>query len=326
MRVSIIIPVREQNKNLEECLRYCLELDYSNYEIIVLPDKSFKNALDKIRIIPTGDMGPATKRDIGAKNAEGEILAFLDDDAFPRRDWLRNATKYFNDLEIAAVGGPAITPESDSFAQKVSGAVFLSPLNGRAVERYWPGKKVRDVDDWPSVNLLVRRGDFLAVGGFNSGYWPGEDTKLCLDLSKKLNKKIVYAPDVLVYHHRRAGLFNHLRQIGRYGLHRGFFARKYPENSLKLTYFIPAVFLIFVLGGWIFLFSGEFFRVGYLTIWLIYLFSLLFSAFSIYKKIKDFRISLLTIPYIFLTHLYYGARFIQGFIFTPLEKATDFSR
>ena len=318
-KVSIVIPLREQNKNLEECLRYCLKLDYSNYEIIVLPDEFFENSLDKIKIIPTGNLGPAAKRDIGAKNAQGEILAFLDDDAFPVKDWLKNGVKYFDDLKITAIGGPAITPQSDSFGQKVSGAVFLSPLNGKAVDRYWSGKRTKDIDDWPSVNLLVRKADFLAVGGFSSEYWPGEDTKLCLDLSKKLNKRIIYAPDVLVYHHRRAGLFNHLRQIGGYGLHRGFFAKRYPQNSLKLTYFIPAAFFIFTTIGWLFLVSP--FKLIYLGLWSIYIFVLVFSVFSINRKIKNLKISLTTIPYIFLTHLYYGARFIQGFVFTKDLKS-----
>lgn len=252
-KVSVVIAVKKLNDYLKQCIDTCLKIDYPDYEILVFPDKKINLENDKIEVIPTGRVSPGKKRNIALSYAKGEIMAFLDDDAFPREDWLKNATKYFNDLEIAAVGGPAVTPERDSFTQKVSGAVFLSPLNGKTVDRYWPGKRVRGVDDWPSVNLLVRRGDFSAVGGFNSRYWPGEDTKLCLDLSKKLNKKIVYAPDVLVYHHRRAGLFNHLKQIGRYGLHRGFFARRYPENSLKLVYFIPAVFLIFVAGGWIFL-------------------------------------------------------------------------
>ncbi len=48
-----------------------------------------------ITIIPTGPVGPPLKRDIGAKKAKGEIIAFIDDDAYPRKDWLINAVKNF---------------------------------------------------------------------------------------------------------------------------------------------------------------------------------------------------------------------------------------
>ena len=74
------------------------------------------------------------------------------------------------------------SPPHDDFWQKVSGAVFLSRFSGGAPERYLSVGPVKEVEDWPSVNMMVRKADFLAIGGFDSPYWPGEDTKLCLDL------------------------------------------------------------------------------------------------------------------------------------------------
>ena len=46
---------------------------------------------------------------------------------------------------------------------------------------------VKALDD---VNLVVKREVFEAVGGYDSHYWPGEDTKLCLDITHKAGKKI----------------------------------------------------------------------------------------------------------------------------------------
>ncbi|MDD2752841.1 MAG: glycosyltransferase, partial [Candidatus Omnitrophica bacterium] len=91
------------------------------------------------------------------KEAKGDILAFLDDDAFPRKDWLMNALKDFAEADVAAVGGPAVTPAEDSLRQKASGAVFSSYLvSAKFIYRYLPRKK-RVVDDFPSCNFLVRR-------------------------------------------------------------------------------------------------------------------------------------------------------------------------
>ena len=320
-KVSIIIPVKEINDYIKESISKILELDYFDFEILIFPDFESLQAFPKTKIIPTGQVGPSQKRNMALQYATGEILAFLDDDAYPDKNWLARAVLYFESSEASAVGGPAITPESDSFWQKVSGAVFLSKISGGNPERYWPIGDIKEVDDWPSVNLLVRKSDFAAVGGFNSDFWPGEDTKLCFDLTKKLGKKIIYDPSVLVYHHRRAGLKKHLKQVGGYGLHRGFFAKKYPENSRKLKYFIPSLFFIFAAFGWLMIFLPLFFNWLYLGLWLVYGLALLVAFFDINKKIKSVQISLAALPCVLLTHLTYGYKFLQGFIFTKNFKS-----
>lgn len=314
--VSIIIPVKRINGYIRESISRILKLDYDEFEIIVLPDATEGEAFPKARVITTGPVGPAEKRDIGARHAKGEILAFLDDDAYPRPDWLKNAVRHFEDNKVAAVGGPAVTPQDDTFYQKISGAVFLSRISGGNPERYWPIGDIREVDDWPSVNLFVHKEVFEGISGFNSAYWPGEDTKLCLDIIKS-GKKIIYDPNVFVWHHRREGLGRHLRQVGSYGLHRGFFAKKFPETSRRFKYFLPSFFVLFLIIGVIILFINEpilnrLFYAGFG----IYLLSLIIALYQIQCKEKNIKISLVSLLYIFLTHIYYGICFLQGFLFT----------
>lgn len=313
--ISIIIPVAEINDYIRESIPEILRLDYQHFEIIIFIDKNTQEYFPKTRVIPTGRIGPAEKRDLAIRYAKGEILAFLDDDAYPRRDWLDKALRHFSSEEVVAVAGPAVTPDDDTLFQKVSGAVFLSEISGGNPDRYWPAKSTKEVDDWPSVNLLLRKDVFSELGGFNSEYWPGEDTKLCLDIVKR-GKKIIYDPEVLVYHHRRSGLGRHLGQIGNFGIYRGFFARKYPETSCKLKYFIPTIWFLFLILGTIFsLFCVSnfwFFSAGLI----VYLCGLLFALFDIYRKIKDFKVTFLSTYYIIFTHLWYGIRFFQGFVLT----------
>lgn len=336
MKVDIIIPVKEINNYICESISEILKLDYGDYGIIVLPDtfnrdaeftkltqqtQSIQQVELRLRVIPTGNVGPAEKRDLASKYSTADILAFIDDDAYPREDWLRNAIRHFGDPDVAAVGGPAVTPSDDSFLQRVSGAVFLSNIGGGFPERYWPIGDVREVDDWPSVNLLVRRDIFEKIGGFNSEYWPGEDTKLCLDIIKR-GKKIIYDPDVFVYHHRRKGLLNHLRQIGRYGLHRGFFARKFPETSRRFKYFLPSLFVIFLSSGTFLPFSDNSFFSGLYYIGIcIYLLTLVFAFYQVYDKERSFAVSVISLLYIFLTHIWYGICFLQGILFTKDLKS-----
>lgn len=320
MKVSIVIPVKQVNKYIEDAIPFYMDLDYHDFEILILPDSSSNHSFQKSRIIATGNVGPAIKRDMALDHAKGELLAFIDDDAFPRHDWLNNAVRHFSDNKVAAVGGPAVTPENSSFWQKVSGSVFLSKMSGGYPERYWPSGGIHNVDDWPSVNIIIRKDVFKTVGGFDSEFWPGEDTKLCLDIVK-LGKEIVYDPEVYVWHHRRASLIHHLKQIGSYGLHRGHFAKIFPETSFRIKYFIPSLFLLSVITITpISVFNESIFKLFLAGVFL-YSFALCYAMFEIYIKDKNFIVSFFCLPYIFLTHLWYGARFIQGFVFTRNLKS-----
>ncbi len=182
------------------------------------------------------------------------------------------------------------------------------------MDRFWPGKASRFVDDWPSVNLTVRRDDFFAIGGFDSTYWPGEDTKLCLDLIKKQEKKIVYSPKAVVFYHRRAGFFRHLKQIGNYGLHREFFVKRFPETSRRLSYFIPSLFFLFVLFAPVAVLMGGIIQTLYLCTWGVYAAATGWSVVGIKTRIQDTRIALATIPFQIGTHFWYGWRFLKGLL------------
>lgn len=312
---------------MKETLLQLKRINYKNFEVVLLPDEQSKiSFLDEVKpnylftIIPTGNVSPAIKRDIGAEKCDGEVLAFIDDDAFPKPDWLQYVIHHFREENVCAVGGPQLTPETDSFSQKVSGAVFLSPFNGDTVKRYWSVGESVEVDDWPTVNLLVRKKDFLKVGGFDNSFYPGEDTKLCLDLVQKLNKKIVYEPKAIVFHHRRSGFFRHLKQIGRYGLHRGYFAKKYPETSFRLQYLLPSVFSMCVIFGWILGIYFVYLLYFYIFCIGVYLIGLLYSSWSIYKKIKTPLVALCSLPYVLGTHVFYGIQFIRGYFKKDLQS------
>ncbi|MDD5618291.1 MAG: glycosyltransferase, partial [Candidatus Omnitrophica bacterium] len=276
--VSIIIVVKENNRFLEECVTNCLKLDYPFYEVIILPDDmigGYNN--DRIKVIPTGNTLPAAKRDIGSENAGGEILAFLDDDTYPVVGWLKQAVLNFNDDSVACVCGPAVTPKDEPFLNKASGLVFESFIvSGPARFRYIPLKK-RFTDDYPSCNLLIRKEIFQKIGGFKTKFWPGEDTILCLEVVHNLNKKIIYDPLALVYHHRRTLFKKHLAQVANYALHRGYFLKRYPKTSFKLGYFAPSLIILALLISLLF---GMFLNFKFLYLWLAYFAIVLVFSFN----------------------------------------------
>jgi GT2 family glycosyltransferase len=315
MIISIIIAVKIWQRNLEECVNRCLELDFPDFEVIVLADYSLQMNLDsRVKLIPTGEVAPPKKRDIGIKEAKGDIVAFIDDDAYPTKDWLKHAAGDFEDDSVAAVCGPAVTPDSDGLLEKASGEVYSSPLvSAGFTYRYIP-KERREVQDYPSCNLIVRKSVMEAIGGFNTNFWPGEDTKLCLDI-RLMGKKIIYDPKVLVFHHRRNLILPHLKQVANYGLHRGYFAKRYPQTSFKFSYFLPSLFVLSLLIGGIFSFYIPLFKIAYLGYLLFYLF-LVFS-FSILKGLVLFPLVFLGI---ILTHITYGLYFLKGLAVSKLKE------
>ncbi|MBT5338681.1 glycosyltransferase [Candidatus Falkowbacteria bacterium] len=311
IKYSFIVPVKKINEYIRESIPKILKINRDDYEIIIFPDESSSETWTKTKQVATGPGGPAMKRSLAIKEAQGEVLIFIDDDAYPNIDFLKKLDAEFADQEIVAVGGPAITPKHNSFQQKVSGAVFLSPLSGGCPERYVPIGEKRFVDDWPSVNLSVRKNVFEMVGGFDSNYWPGEDTLFCLELIKKTGKKILYLPEALVYHHRREGFWRHMKQVGAYGLHRGHFARKFPKTSRRFKYFLPSLFLVYIVVGLIVSLQIEWLLWPYIAGLFIYVLALIKAFFDIRKHEKR-SVAFVALPYIFGTHIAYGSNFIKG--------------
>ena len=252
-------------------LRQCVEalaaeraaVPAAELEAIVLPDAPTGESWPPwVREIPTGRILPSEKRNAGIREARGEVVAFLDDDARPLPGWLAHALPWFGVPEVGGVGGPAVTPRDDPPAAKLSGRVYENPLvSGGARRRYFP-TAVRDEDDLPSCNLLVRASLLRRIGGYSSAHWPGEDTFLCRALVYGEKARLVYDPQVIAAHHRRPLFGPHLRQVSRYARHRGFFARRYPENSRRPAYFAPSLLLLGTIGEALCAAAWALFRTG----------------------------------------------------------------
>lgn len=315
---SVIIPVRTITPYVRETVSFLKKQTEKNFEIIIITDK--KEKLAGAKIIASGEPTPAFKRNLGAQKARGEILAFLDDDSYPSKNWLKNALRVFGESqEIAGVCGPTLTPAKDNLYQKVSGWVWASWLGSGGAGVYRNQiKPRREVNDFPSVNLLVRKKDFEAVDGFDINHWPGEDTRLCLDLVR-LGKKIIYVPSVLVYHHRRAVFLPHLKQISRYALRRGHFARIFPKTSFRPGYLMPSFFAYGGILGLILALVSPSFRLFYLLLATSYLLLLMFTLLKICLKERNFYLAALTGAAIPLTHLVYGLLFPIGYFQKQLK-------
>ena len=324
--VSVVIACPGPSWMLDECLAALATQTYRNFEVIVLPDEPMKapkspNAPESptapkslaLTTLPTGKVRPAEKRNIGIAAAKGDIVAFIDDDAYPEARWLENAVKYFSEPSIGGVGGPGVTPPGDGFLAQAGGRVYANVfVSGNYRYRYVGGRVRRDVDDYPSCNLLVRTDLLRKIGGYRTDFWPGEDTLLCDAIVLGEHKRIVYDPWATVYHHRRRLFGPHLRQLGRYGFHRGYFVKRFPATSCRLSYFVPSLFVLGVLlGGGVFALPAHpattALQWAYVGVTGLYAAATFLSSFSL-NPVMWF----LTWMGVVTSHLWYGIRFMQG--------------
>lgn len=318
--ISIIIPFYKNLVYLEECVKHCLDLDYSNYEIIVVSNSPIRLPWEQVKVVVTDKPGQADKKDLGVAYASGEFCAFIDDDAYPSNDWIKNAVKYFDGPDVVAVGGPGITPPNDGLMQKAGGLIYSLPIGGGKFSYRYVAKETDNVDELPGYNLFVRKSFLKEVGGINVEYRSGEDSILSHRIVKQ-GKKFRYAPDVIVYHHRRPLFITHLKQVANYALHRGYFAKKHSETSARLFFMLPSIFLLAV-AIWALLSM----LIPVLRLPLIMLIAG-YSALSFVSALltsRSLKLSTLTSVGVALTHLTYGIFFLKGLLTKELGERPSY--
>lgn len=117
IRVSVIIPTYNRVRDLERCLNSLLQQTLKDFEIIVINNGCTDETSNVVQRHPVKVISDFTRNvthlfNIGWQSAEGEIIAFINDDAEAEPSWLENIMDTFQRFEDAgAVGGPTIVPE-----------------------------------------------------------------------------------------------------------------------------------------------------------------------------------------------------------------------
>jgi mycofactocin glycosyltransferase len=233
--VTIIIPTRDRAGDLADCLDALGPLDYprERLDVIVVDDASLEpGAVAEVAarygarlLVNEQNHGPAYSRNRAAREARGELLAFVDSDCVAGESWLRELVGYFAWPRVAAVGGRTLGYYTESPLDRYE--EVASSLDIGAHLRMEAGGS--DTFYVPTCNLLVRRVVYAELGGLREDQRVGEDVDFCWRL-RGVGHYLVYTPQGVVRHKHRANLAAMMRQRASYGTSE---ARLYDQHRDK---------------------------------------------------------------------------------------------
>lgn len=203
---------------------------------------------ERFEVLVAEGRQPSRQRNQAAIGARGEVLYFLDDDSLTEPGFLRRAARHFADPAVAVVGGPSLTPETDTLFQRAVGIALASPLGGGgARNRYRRTGTARATSERELIlcNLAFRREIFLTMGGLDERLYPNEENEL-LDRIAKSGLDLCHDPELAVYRSQRPTLRAFFRQFFGYGRGRGEQTRIAGVRSV--VDFLPSLFLAYLLA------------------------------------------------------------------------------
>ncbi len=193
MTITVIIPVYNEEKFIAQCLASLKQQSVKNIEIIVVDDgstDSSKSVAKKfnITVLEQRHKGPGNARNLGAKNAKGEILVFVDADMTFDNHFIRDLIKPI--LEKTAIGtfskNEMVSNKNNPWS--ICWNINRNTPNDRMLPITYP-------DEAP-VYRAILKSEFDKVNGFETSGDYTDDWSL----SEKLDQKSTIAPGAVYYH------------------------------------------------------------------------------------------------------------------------------
>lgn len=196
--ISVVVVTKDRLMYLRKCLASLSRQKLPNdmFEVVVVDGgdsfrviRSFNKSLNIIYVKQVGQ-GIPQARNMGVKEAHGEIIAFIDDDCVADDDWLKEGVRHFSSKEIGIVQGKTLPGKIDFSVKECLKNRKLFFLGVKIVAPNW---------NYQTCNIFYRREAVELVGGFDEELKAGEDTDLALRV-KERGYKSIFADEAVVYH------------------------------------------------------------------------------------------------------------------------------
>ncbi|PWT97549.1 MAG: hypothetical protein C5B53_07895 [Candidatus Melainabacteria bacterium] len=292
--VTVVIPIRSKDRP-QQVLDYLRqsEVDPNQLQVIIVEGNS-----------RSGQRNKAVER------ATSDFIYFLDDDSYVDKNCIIEALRYFENPDVAIVGGPAVTHDHATFFETCAGLVVSSVFGALITRaRNTPCGQPRAVkgDELIGCNLMVRKSAFQAVGGMDARFQIGEDIEFLRRVHES-GKLLYYNPKMIVSRTRRKTVDDFVRQFASYGQARGMVELSTHLQLSDFIYFLPSLFLLYLLL--LSLCPSAIFAMPLL----LYTALALAAAAWIGWTNQSLLLAACTFPLFFVLHLSYGVGVLAGVI------------
>ena len=230
--VSIIIPTFNNWHLTEECIKSIYSAkDKTKFEVIIVDNNSTDCTKEKLLgtskkysnlkvIYNEENLGFSKANNIGAKNAEGDLLLFLNNDTSVKSNWLDEMVKTIDDNKVGIVGAKLLYPGKNEIQH--AGIVIydkphkIFPLHifQNEAEDFRNANFIKEYQAVTGACLLIKKNLFELAEGFDEAFVNGyEDVDLCFKIREK-GYKVIYNPKSVVIHHesKSEGRFKYVEE------------------------------------------------------------------------------------------------------------------
>ncbi|MEM8884112.1 MAG: glycosyltransferase [Planctomycetota bacterium] len=168
-----------------------------NDESVTMLEECFPD----VRIVHAPEANLSLQRNLVARASKGDVLVYLDDDAWPKEGWLDRLVAPFADDAVAAVGGSVVDPD---------GNLMNACMAATAFGRTYVLDRPEDLPAGHALtlqgnNIAIRRTALFALGGFDENYrYHLDETDVCFSLAQA-GYRLVYQPDAVIFHEAATG-------------------------------------------------------------------------------------------------------------------------
>ena len=186
MKISVVIPAYNEEAGIAHTIRALLAQDYPDFEIIVVNNASTDRTAEVVRqfvsdsqppviLVDEGRKGLLWARERGRQKARGEIIANIDADCLPEKDWLARGVSPFKYSHIVAVTGPYDYHDGSRLFRYFS--LMTQKYAYKVMSEILQLKPIRNGAILIGGNNLIRADVLAKTGGYNTALvFYGEDT------------------------------------------------------------------------------------------------------------------------------------------------------
>ena len=316
IKYSVVVPIYNRPKELEELLESLILQEFTDFEVIVIEDGSSissehiakkYDSLLNLQYFSKTNEGQGFGRNYGAEYASGDILIFFDSDVIVPKEYFKTVDAYLEDNKIDAFGGEDRASDDFSDFQKALSYSMTSVLTTGGIRN--KNQNAGGNYQIRSYNCGINSDLFRQIGGFKKTNM-GEDMELNNRLEKlQISKCLI--PNAFVYHKRRGDFTSFFRQIFNFGRTRVQLKNLFGI-PIKIVHLFPVGFVIFTIFA--------FLSIGFNTdfeLLPIGLLGLYFGAIFVHSTIstESLKVGFFSVIASFIQHLAYGLGFMKEMFF-----------